>query len=123
MLVRELYGFPVPQTDDLSWQTWVDLAIAAKAFLQPDLRAIAVDSFVDVALLMTDVDKIVDMIGIVEKRVDDELHNAATLIRQHHYMLLLKHEGYYATYLRNPKLVDLHTRDLLARLAEGGERA
>lgn len=123
MLVRKLYGFPVPESDDLSWQTWVNLAIAAKALLDAELRARAVDSFVDVALLTTDVDKIVDMIRIVEKRMDDELHNAVTLLRQHHALLLLKHDGYYATYLRSPKLVDLHTRDLLARLEASGERA
>ena len=124
VIVRKLYGFPIPEPGDLSWVNWVDLAIVAKKFSEPELRRKAIDRFVDVALLMTDVDHIFQTIGVVmidEGRTDVEFRRAVTLIRKHHASVLLGHEGYRATLRHDPQLVLMHIDDLLAKVKSASE--
>lgn len=117
----KLYGFPLPQTNDLPCGTWIDLAMAAKKYLEPELFDKAVESFVEGASLMTDVDKIVRMIDIAEKREDNELHRAATLIRKHHASILLGPEGYRAALRMDPELALMHIDDLRAKMKDDSE--
>jgi len=115
VIVRMIYGFPLPEAAEFSWGAWVDLAIAAKNYLEPKLSEKAIWSFLSLALDMTDCDEIVKMIEIVDNRMDDEIQRTVTLIRKHHACILLEHEGYRDT-IRNTHLADLHMNDLLAKV-------
>jgi len=115
VLVRMLYGLPVPDMDVHPCEFWVDLAMVAKKYVEPDLSELAVDNFKELACKMTDIKEIINMIEITESRNDSELHEAATLVRKHRGLALLENEGYLATYACNTELVALHTVDLLAK--------
>jgi hypothetical protein len=115
VLVRMLYGLPVPDMDVHPCGFLIDLAMAAKKYLEPDLSELAVDNFKDLACRMTEVKDVINMIDIAESHNDAELHEAATLVRKHHDLALLEDEGYLAAYACNPELVALHTVDLLAK--------
>lgn len=95
--------------------------MAAKKYLEPELFDKAVDNFVESASLLTDVDNIVRMIDIAEKREDNELYRAAILIRKHHASILLGHEGYRAALRMDPELALMHIDDLRAKMNDDSE--
>jgi hypothetical protein len=116
VLVGRIYGLPVSDTDAyLAWGFWVDLAMAAKDYLESDFSELAIDNSLDLARDMSEVREIINMIEVVEGRNVEELHEAATLVRKHHGLAFLEDDGYIAAYVQSPDLVKLYTVDLLAK--------
>lgn len=118
VLIQTIYGFPLPKAGDLSWGFWANLAVAAENFAELELGKKAVDSFLDVAFDMTDVDTIVHIIGVVEGSMDLALLSALNLVRKHHALILLEQEGYRDSFVDHPKLALLHIDDLLAKVKD-----
>ena len=88
VLIQTIYGLPIPKARDLSWGFWANLAVAAENFLEPELGKKAVGSFLEVAFDLTDVDTVVEMIGVVGGSMDVALLSALNLVRKHHALIL-----------------------------------
>lgn len=116
VLIQTIYGLPIPKARDLSWGFWANLAVAAENFLERELSKKAVGSFLEVAFDLTDVDTVVEMIGVVEGSMEVALISALNLVRKHHALILLEHEGYRDSFVDHPRLALLHIDDLLAKL-------
>ena len=116
VLVRMIYGFPIPEADEHSWGFWTNLITTAKHYLEPALSEKAVDSLLDVAHDMTDIDAIVQMLDVVEESKDVDLQSAVNVVRKDHALMLLEHEKYLDAIVNAPQLARLHIGDLLAKV-------
>lgn len=98
-IVRTIYGFALPETKELIWQTWFDIALLAPTHLSriaPEVAEEAAQKFMASCMGQPDPDEVVKILQKLDHHHCPPNARFVETIRRYHEPQLLRNEKYRA---------------------------